>query len=45
MEKCYMLAIRSLPAWQRGATGTTMDLSAAIMMVNLLYIIALFDMR
>jgi hypothetical protein len=34
VESSYMLALRSLTAWQRSSTGSTTDLSAAIMMTR-----------
>ena len=34
MESTYLLALRTLPSWQRGATGSLLDLTAASMMVN-----------
>lgn len=35
MRKLYLGCLRSLPAWQREATGSTTDLMAAIFMVSL----------
>jgi hypothetical protein len=33
MERAYLLALRSLPAWQRSAIGSSLDLSTAVLMV------------